>query len=63
MYQCQKVLHQWVKRIKRPILDAEDVEETLITFIKKFVLPVDSVNLKGLEDTAGKTKNQLPEKD
>ena len=60
MYQCQKVLHQWVKRIKRPI---EDVEETLTTFIKKFVLPVDSVNLKGLEDTAGKTKNQPLEKD
>ena len=33
------------------------------TYIKKFVLPVDSVNLKGLEDTAGKTKNQLLEKD
>lgn len=30
---------------------------------KKFVLPVDSVNLKGLEDTAGKTKNQPLEKD
>ena len=55
MYQCQKVLHQWV--------NAEDVEETLTTFIKKFVLPVDSVNLKGLEDTAGKTKNQPLEKD
>jgi hypothetical protein len=39
------------------------VEETLTTFIKKFVLPVDSVNLKGLEDTVGKTKNQPLEKD
>lgn len=39
------------------------MEETLTTFIKKFVLHVDSVNLKGLEDTAGKTKNQPLEKD
>lgn len=46
VYQCQRVLHQWVKRIKKPILDVEDVVETLITYVKKFVLLVDSVNPK-----------------
>lgn len=62
MYQCQRELHQWVKRIKRPILDVEDVVETLIMYVKKFVLPVASEGLKNSEDTAGKTKNQLPDK-
>lgn len=63
MYQCQRELHQWVKRIKRPISDAEDVVETLITYVKKSVLLADSVNPKNSEDTVGKTKNQLPDKD
>lgn len=63
MYQCQRELHQWVRRIKRPISDAEDVVETLITYAKKSVLLADSVNPKNSEDTAGKTKNQLPDKD
>ena len=63
MYQCQRELHQWVRRIKRPILDAEDVVETLITFVKKSVLHVDLVNPKNSEDTAGKIKNQLLDKD
>ena len=63
MYQWQRELHQWVKRIKRPISDVEDVVETLITFVKKSVLLVDSVNPKNSEDTAGKTKNQLLGKD
>ena len=62
MYQCQRELHQWVKRIKRPISDAEDVVKTLITYVKKSVLLVDSVNPKNSEDTAGKIKNQLPGK-
>ena len=43
--------------------DAEDVVETLITYVKKSVLLVDSVNPKNSEDTAGKIKNQLPGKD
>lgn len=63
MYQCQRELHQWVKRIKRPISDAEDVVETVTTYVKKSVLLADSVNLKRLEDTAGKTKNLLLDKD
>ena len=63
MYQCQRELHQWVKRIKRPISDAEDVVETLITYVKKSVLLADSVNPKNSEDTVGKTKNQLLDKD
>lgn len=63
MYQCQRELHQWVKRIKRPILDVEDVVETLTTYVKKSVLPVVSVNPKNSEDTAGKTKNQQLDKD
>lgn len=63
MYQCQRELHQWVKRIKRPISDAEDVVETVTTYVKKSVLLADSVNPKRLEDTAGKTKNQPLEKD
>ena len=63
MYHCQRELHQWVKRIKRPILDAEDVVKTLITYVKKFVLLADLVNPKNSEDTAGKIKNQLPDKD
>ena len=63
MYQCQRELHQWVKRIKRPISDVEDVVETLITFVKKSVLLVDSVNPKKSEDTVGKIKNQLLDKD
>jgi len=46
VYQCQRELHQWVKRIKRPISDAEDVEETLTTYAKKYVLLADSVNPK-----------------
>lgn len=37
--------------------------ETHTTYVKKFVLPVDLVNLKNLEDTAGKTKNQLLDKE
>ena len=44
VYQCQRVLHQWVKRIKRPILDVEDVVKTHTTYVKKYVLPVDSVD-------------------
>lgn len=63
MYQCQRELHQWVKRIKRPISDAEDVVKTLITYVKKSVLLVDSVNPKKSEDTVGKIKNQLLDKD
>ena len=63
MYQCQRELHQWVKRIKRPISDAEDVVETLTIYVKKFVLLVDLVNPKNSEDTAGKIKNQLLDKD
>lgn len=62
MYQCQRELHQWVKRIKRPISDAEDVVETVTTYVKKSVLLADSVNPKRLEDTAGKTKNLLLDK-
>ena len=38
VYQCPRELHQWVKRIKRPISDVEDVVETLITYVKKSVL-------------------------
>lgn len=63
MYQCQRELHQWVKRIKRPISDVEDVVETLTTYVKKSVLPAVSVNPKNSEDTAGKTKNQQLDKD
>ena len=63
MYQCQRELHQWVRRIKKPILDAEDVVKTLTIYVKKSVLLVDLVNPKNSEDTAGKTKNQLPDKD
>ena len=63
MYQCQRELHQWVKRIKRPISDAEEVVETVTTYVKKSVLLADSVNPKRLEDTAGKTKNLLLDKD
>ena len=63
VYQWQRELHQWVKRIKRPISDAEDVVKTLITYVKKSVLLVDSVNPKKSEDTVGKIKNQLLDKD
>ena len=63
MYQCQRELHQWVKRIKTPISDVEDVVETLITYVKKSVLLADLVNPKNSGDTAGKIKNQLPDKD
>ena len=63
VYQCPRELHQWVKRIKRPISDVEDVVETLITYVKKSVLLVDLVNLKNSGDTAGKIKNQLLDKD
>ena len=63
MYRCQRVLHQWVKRIKRPISDVEDVVETLITYAKEYVLLADLVNPKNSGDTAGKTKNQLLDKD
>ena len=62
MYQCQRELHQWVKRIKRPISDAEDVVETLTIYVKKSVLLAVSVNPKNSGDTAGKTKNQLLDK-
>ena len=44
VYQWQRELHQWVKRIKRPILDVEDVVKTHTTYVRKFVLLVDSVN-------------------
>lgn len=63
MYRCQRELHQWVKRIKRPILDVEDAVETLTTYVKKFVLLVVLVNPKNSEDTVGKIKNQLLDKD
>ena len=63
MYQCQKELRQWVKRIKKPISDVGDVVETLTTYVKKSVLLVDLVNLKKSGDTVGKIKNQLPDKD
>ena len=63
MYQCQKELHQWVKRIKKPISDVGDVVETLTTYVKKSVLLADLVNLKKSGDTVGKIKNQLPDKD
>ena len=46
VYQWQRELHQWVKRIKRPISDVEDVVETLTIYAKKSVLLVDSVNPK-----------------
>ena len=36
--------NQWVKRIKRPILDVEDVVKTHTTYVRKFVLLVDLVN-------------------
>ena len=45
VYQCQRELHQWVKRIKKPILDVEDVVEILTTYVKKFVLLADLVDL------------------
>ncbi len=45
VYQCQRELHQWVKRIKKPILDVEDVVEILTTYVKKSVLLVDLVDL------------------
>ena len=63
MYQCQRELHQWVKRIKRPISDAEDVVKTLTMYVKKSVLLVDLVNPKNSGDTVGKIKNQLLDKD
>ena len=63
MYQCQRELHQWVKRIKRPISDVEEVVKTLTIYVKKSVLHVDLVNPKNSGDTAGKTKNQLLDKD
>ena len=44
VYQWQRELHQWVKRIKRPISDAEDVVETLTTYVKKSVLLADLVD-------------------
>ena len=44
VYQCQRELHQWVKRIKRPISDVEDVVKTLTMYVKKSVLLVDSVD-------------------
>ena len=52
-----------VKRIKRPISDVEDVVKTLTIYVKKSVLHVDLVNPKNSGDTAGKTKNQLLDKD
>ena len=63
MYQCQRELHQWVKRIKRPISDAEDVVITLTMYVNKSVLLVDLVNPKNSGDTVGKIKNQLLDKD
>ena len=45
VYQCQRELHQWVKRIKKPILDVEDVVEILTMYVKKSVLLVDLVDL------------------
>ena len=42
--QWQRELHQWVKRIKRPISDVEDVVETLTIYVKKSVLLADSVD-------------------
>ncbi len=45
VYQCPRVLHLWVRRIKKPISGAEGVVEILITFVKKFVLLVDSADL------------------
>lgn len=63
MWQCQRVLHQWVKKIKKPISDVEDVVKTLTMYVKKSVLLVDLVNLKKSEDTAGRIKNQLLDKD
>mgnify|MGYP006874700501 CR=1 FL=1 len=45
VYQWQRELHQWVKRIKRPISDVEDVVEILTTYVKKSVLLVDLVDL------------------
>ena len=44
VYQCQRELHQWVKRIKRPISDVEDVVKTLTIYVKKSVLLVDLVD-------------------
>lgn len=58
-----RVLHQWVKKIKKPISDVEDVVKTLTMYVKKSVLLVDLVNLKKSEDTAGRIKNQLLDKD
>ena len=45
VYQCPRVLHLWVRRIKKPILDVEDVVEILTTYVKKSVLLVDLVDL------------------
>jgi len=61
--ECLRELHRWVRKIKKPILDVEDVEEILTTNVKKLVLLVDLENLKRLEDTAGKIKNLLQVKD
>ena len=44
VYQWQRELHQWVKRIKRPISDVEDVVGIPIMYVKKSVLLVDSVD-------------------
>ena len=42
VYQCPRELHQWVKRIKRPISDVGDVVKTLTIYAKKSVLLADS---------------------
>ena len=62
MYQCQRELHQWVRRIKRPILDVEDVVKIHITSVKKSVLPADLEDPKNSEGTVGKIKNQQLDK-
>ena len=63
MYQCQRELHQWVRRIKRPISDAEDVVKIHTMFVKKSVLLVDLEDPKNSGDTVGKIKNLQLDKD
>jgi hypothetical protein len=45
-----------VKGIKKLTSDVEDVDEMLITFAKKYVLPAALVKPNVLGDTAGRTK-------
>jgi len=46
-----------VSEIKKLILDADDVVDTLIMLKRKDVLPVDLAHQRKLGDIRGKTKN------